>query len=168
MQTEIRCYKCSYIVIIPAPQRVNCGNQYQLPGALDVPKRPLRWGKWWGWEPKPGIGKFGAAGIWHHLCRSTAAAMPRATAMPRADGGTTLNRKKLQKQAVWKQLQPWHQWIASADVFGCLNNVNCSLTKSMLFNFWSAAFDKSETELLAFLDDFWKKHMNCDSQDKHN
>lgn len=61
--------------------------------------------------------------------------MPKAAAMPKADGGTMLNRKKLQKQAVWKQLQPWHQQIVSADVFGCLNNVNYSLTKSMLFHF---------------------------------
>lgn len=38
----------------------------------------------------------------------------------------------------------------------------------MLFNFWSEALDRSDTELLAFLDDFWKKHMNCDSQDKYN
>lgn len=82
------------MVITPAPERVNSDNQYQLPGALDVLKRPLRMGKAMGLGAKPGKVKWGAAGIWHHLCGDTAAAMPKA------DGGTTLKRKKLQKQAV--------------------------------------------------------------------
>lgn len=33
------------MVINPAPERVNSANQYQLPGALDVLKRPLGTGK---------------------------------------------------------------------------------------------------------------------------
>lgn len=55
-----------------------------------MPKRELRvWGKQQGWEPKPGKVKQGAAGTQHHPCSVTAAAMPKA------DGGTMLNRKEL-------------------------------------------------------------------------